>query len=125
MVTKRVNKLINAPSFRQFMRQNQAVTLFRSMLVKTKTIQNEDLRENISKEIKSQFRQNQHITDPAVIKMLLIEGNRSLKQIEALGSENWGSNSTVPTSTETNMSDDDKERYRVGTDWPWDRNNNN
>jgi hypothetical protein len=110
MVTKRVNKFLNAPTFHQFLRKNQAVTLFRTMLVKARLIKSDDVRLNVMKEIRLQFRQNQCASDPAVIRMLITEAGRSLKQIEALGEESWKPADDTPA-----------ELYRVGTNWPWER----
>lgn len=96
--------------------------MFRSMLVKARSIKNEDMRKSIMSEVKTQFRQNQDVRDPQVIRMLMAEGRRSLKQIESIAED---SNSIAIDSSKATTALLDPVRadnqYEVGTGWPWER----
>ena len=62
-------------SLKFFIRRAQVLKLYRDFLKQSSYIQRQDLRNSINQEIRSQFRNNKHLSED-VIPSLLSEANR-------------------------------------------------
>ena len=126
MSVKRVSKFVNAPSLQHFIRQQQVVSLYRSLLVEARKISNPDVSRGIRDQIKQEFRQHQYTVDSAFIKTALVEGNRSLKQIKSMFGTDFSTPISNPPSSnipsERDVANDTESDMRVGHGWPWERN---
>ena len=123
-------------SLKDFMRRAASVKSYRDLLKSSAKIKDVELRQSTKQEIISQYRLNQHITDPMAIRSLLAEGARAQKQLIALttpeSTEEDETADRIPTegqrpnirsndwrSSPDNLGEGDI-RGRVGTGWPWD-----
>ncbi len=73
-----------------------------------------DVRNDVEKQIKYEFRKNQHIKDTIVIKSLLTEGRNIYKQLAAMNP-----NKQIDDDSWINSGDESDKRGRVGSGWPW------
>ncbi|GLV31816.1 uncharacterized protein CBL_07576 [Carabus blaptoides fortunei] len=69
-------------SLKQFMVRQQVITLYRRMLRSIRQIPDEGYRKEMQQWVRSDFRSNAHHTDEITIKMLITQGERSLKELE-------------------------------------------
>lgn len=64
------------------MMRQQVIQLYRRMLRSVRQIPDEGYREEMLQWVRSDFRSNAHHTDEITIKMLITQGERSLKELE-------------------------------------------
>ena len=117
MSTKRLSRFANAPSLHQFIRKQQVLSLYRSLLLTARKIENPDVSKGILDQIKYEFRERQFTVDPAVIKTAIVEGNRNLQKIKSMFGTEKSSPHVEPSGTNADEVD-----MRVGQGWPWERN---
>lgn len=123
-------------SLKDFIRRAASIKLYRDLLKSSAKIKDADLRLSTKQEIITQYRLNQHITDPMAIRSLLAQGARAQNQLIALttpeSTEDDEAVDRIPTesqrshsssndwrSSPDNLGEGDV-RGRVGTGWPWD-----
>ena len=109
-----------AVSLKEFMRRVQILNMYRGMNRAARKVQDPQLRQSLVAEVRAGFHANRSMTDPMSLKSTMIEGNRQLKQLIALGSEKMDIMDD-PTSWINQPGEDGEVNGRVGTDWPWTR----
>lgn len=94
--------------------------LFRSCLRACRNIDDTSLRQELKKQVLHDFKQHTDTKDNLLIRTLIQEGNRNLKQLQSLGSRN---NTKVINDDESWLSqkDPEDERGRVGKGWPFSK----
>jgi hypothetical protein len=111
---------------RDFMRRFQVLSLYRNMNRAARQVADPNLRLSLCEEISVGFRQNQMMKDVVSVKSTMVEANRQLQQLRAMGASGTGSTAAAakanaPPGSWLGDSTPDDERGRVGTDWPWQR----
>ncbi len=102
---------------KEFMRRAQVLNLYRAMNRAARRVSDANLRQSLCTEIRNSFRQNQQLRDSMSLKSTLIDANRQLKQLRTMGEQSVanGPGTWLGESTEDDV------RGRVGTGWPWMR----
>lgn len=70
-------------NFRQFLLRTEVLGLYKTFLRTVKEIPNELSRKEMTDWIRTEFKQNKHLTDETSIKMMIQYGQRSLKEVES------------------------------------------
>mmetsp|Transcript_6549 Transcript_6549/g.9536 ORF Transcript_6549/g.9536 Transcript_6549/m.9536 type:complete len:182 (+) Transcript_6549:98-643(+) len=107
------------PSLKDFMHQKKVIGQYRDYLRAIAVIPDPLSREQALKEVRDSFRVHINESDPISINMAVKEGDAKLKQFRTMvGYEN----ATAADDPESwlNIDDDDDQRGRVGSQWPWD-----
>lgn len=116
-ISMSTSRIKNALSFKDFVKRQQVLQLYRNLLMKAKSIpNNNELKKSIIEQIRSDFKVSKGITDPMALKSLIQEGHRGIQRIQALNSE-----SATNSDSWINNSDEDDVRGRVGNIWPWQK----
>ena len=76
------------------------------------------LRQELKKQILFDFKQHKDTKDNLLIRTLIQEGNRNLKQLQSLSSKNQANNDN---ESWLSQKDPDDERGRVGKGWPFSK----
>ena len=119
-MSKRISKFANAISLQEFVRRQQIVTMYRKMLVQARRIPDSNVSQGITQQIKDDFRNNKTVKDPVAVKSLIVEGARSLKQIEAMSKDGSQSSGSAGSSGSwLDSSEEGDTKGRVGSGWPW------
>ena len=101
-------------TLKDFIRRGKVISLYRSFLRKVNNIDKNDLKKSLLIEIKSSFRKNSILVDPALVKVALIEAERYLQKLDS-----YVSSKGIEILQENDSDDDIK--GRIGEGWPWDK----
>lgn len=104
----------NVVPFQVFLQRTKTISLFRKFIRGANFVSNQDLKLDIHKQIRDNFRSNSKVSDPVVIRHLFQDANRQLKMLEALSQEKSSNNSINNNSIKSND-------IIVGKGWPWSR----
>ncbi len=107
--------------FQVFLQRAKTISLFRKFIRGTNFVSNQELKLDIHKQIRDNFRNNSQVTDPVVIRHLFQDANRQLKMLEALGQEKSKSKSTNNKNNNNNNNNITSNDIIVGKGWPWSR----
>ena len=106
------SRLKEVKPLKYFIRRSQSLSLFRKFFRASKGLE-DHIKFDVREMIRSDFKKNMNVTDDSMIKKLLVDGNRSLKQVTAMGTK------TIEEDSWINTKDASDERGRVGSGWPW------
>lgn len=119
----RSKRLSQAMSYPAFMQRLRVLGLYRAMLKSVQIIERQDIREDLLKQIKSEFLMNRNVKDPVAIRNLMSEGSRQLEMLKDMASPSKDNHkSKVPLNHTSSWLDSSTEgdiKGRVGTGWPW------
>ena len=120
--TRSISKVESALSFPLFMRRQKILGLYRSILKAAKKMESPDMRDSIRNEVRNGFKVNKHLVEKISINACVKEAETSLRTLKGLakeGDDNYdcrgGDGSWLDNS------DEDDQRGRMGTGWPWER----
>lgn len=108
--------LDNVLPFQAFLQRVKVISLLRQFIRRANLIRSPELKLDIRKQIRDNFRGNCHVSDPIVIRHLFQDANKQLKMLEGLGQEKHLS----PVQPICDVVHKDK--TVVGEGWPWNRN---
>ena len=91
----------------------------RSCLRAVRYIDDVSLRQDLKKQILFDFKQHKDTKDNLLIRTLIQEGTRNLKQLQSLGNKYQ----TNDNESWLSQKDPDDERGRVGKGWPFSKTN--
>lgn len=106
-------------TLKDFMHRLQVLNMYRGMNRAVRRIDDLKLRQSLTDEVRRSFRDNRGISDAVTLRTTMIEGNRQLKQLIALGADR-SSGVANPQSWINGPAEEGEEPGRVGTGWPWD-----
>lgn len=92
--------------------------LYRQFMKGAIKIPEEELKRDTIAQIRVEFQRNIHITDKATVAALFADAKRRLEMLKSISSP---SHASSEHSTWLSTDDDEDQRGRVGTDWPWQR----
>lgn len=104
--------LNNVLPFQTFLQKAKVITLFRKFIRGANLIRSQELKIDIRKQIRENFKSNRDVSDPVVIRHLFQDANRQLKMLEGLCEEK------LSIKSSNNHSND----VIIGKGWPWNRN---
>eukprot|EP01041_Mallomonas_annulata_P008124 gene8124-16672_t len=113
------SRLVGAPSFHIFIHTRRVLSLYRTFLKEVKKVQDEELKLELNRLIKEEFKAGKLELDKYLVKNRLTDGQRKLEQLRSLAVPL--TSSSPSKQFEVTMDDEDAAQGRVGTGWPWER----
>ena len=119
-IRKMSKRLGKALSLHDFIRKQQVISLYRQLLQCVKRLDDVSVRNSLKLEIRTEFHNGMTLKDNNAIKTAIINGQRSLTQLEdmtggvkSVTMSKYKGDSWLDTKDEVDV------RGRVGTGWPW------
>mmetsp|Transcript_17404 Transcript_17404/g.40009 ORF Transcript_17404/g.40009 Transcript_17404/m.40009 type:complete len:209 (-) Transcript_17404:2030-2656(-) len=102
------------PSYKEFVHRFTVLSLYRGYLkcIRDSMPHNQD---DLTEQVRREFRINMHDKDPFAVKRNLAEGQRQFEELR----EFTGQSNKYTGESWINIQDPDDPRGRVGTGWPW------
>ncbi|XP_046560427.1 LYR motif-containing protein 2-like [Haliotis rubra] len=77
------SRLGNTIPFKQFMLRSEVLKLYRDIMRAIRQVSDADHRRELTEWVRHDFKQNKHHQDEETIKMMLMKGRMSLKELES------------------------------------------
>ena len=105
------------------MRRQKILGLYRSMMKAAKKMESSDMQESIRIEVRNGFKVNMSLVEKISINACIKEAETSLRTIKGLAKEDNDEDdgSMDQNGSWLDNSDEDDQRGRLGTGWPWER----
>jgi hypothetical protein len=124
--SKMVRRLGDVLPLKVFIRRQQVLNLYRTLVREGKRADLHLGGNDIVKQIKEEFNNNRGVTNASLISSLIVDGSRQVEALRAIGKGAGGTGTGTgaeeyDSSSWINSGDDDDVRGRVGEQWPWSR----
>ena len=111
----------NIPSLKDFVHKQTVIRQYRGFLRAVGIIPDDHWRSQCKEEVRKTFKLEQNEKDQLRITMAVKEGERKLKDVQSMVGFKGTESQSDDADSWLNIDDEVDPRGRVGTDWPWER----